>query len=180
MDTATDERAPEELEAKCDQILKTAGLRYHDAHGPYLRAVAAELQRHGLTVTEMDHHRDDPRSGFISVDARRPSDEDDAFLAWDEETGWTHAAAGNDGRGYGEEDLDVSMLAPAADVAAEFLIALGRDVLELPSQWQSPTGYVDDVTGEYRRDFSELCPDLERSLVAYVGYPGAEKWPLNN
>ena len=165
MDTTSADEAAE-------QILQDAGTTYHEAHGFYLRAVAAELDRRGVPVLEVGAHPDDPRSGFIAVDVLAKPDDDSLFVAWHEEDGWTYCpCADEEGRPYDDIALSVELLAYPVDVVSAFLAALGRDVLPVPDQWEPPAGYISEIT---RSEFTETSPDLERSLVAYIGYPGAD------
>jgi hypothetical protein len=64
------------------------GKGYHQAHEPYMRAVAAALEAAGVKVIDWYADPNDPRDGGIQVD----TDDlawDEVWLGWQEERGWT-------------------------------------------------------------------------------------------
>lgn len=64
------------------------GRGYHQAHEPYLRAVADALTGAGIRVMEWHAEPNDPRDGAIRVNLFG-LDYDEVWLGWQEERGWT-------------------------------------------------------------------------------------------
>lgn len=182
MTITTDDQTDDQHEA--EQILAEAGLTWSDAHAPYIWAVAAELERHGLTVTGLDHSGDDPRRGLIAIAEGAEPGGGSTLLSWTEgdAEGWTYGprdAVNTDRTEWYADDVPVSGMAIPADVARALLAELGRDVPELPALWQPPAGYVSDFEDiDPCWDYTDPHPVLERMLAGYVGYPGADRaWP---
>lgn len=74
--------------------LYPGGRGYHDAHGPYIAAVAAALDAAGITTVSHFADANDPRDGAIELHTsetgvcRRVSSYDEVAVCWQEERGW--------------------------------------------------------------------------------------------
>ncbi|KRV47547.1 hypothetical protein AQ490_06525 [Wenjunlia vitaminophila] len=71
-----------------------ASVPYHDAHTPYIRAVAKALAALGVAVHDWDTMPDDPRTAHITLDtgpATAAYGDADVGLLWSEESGWAIA-----------------------------------------------------------------------------------------
>lgn len=72
------------------------GRGYHEAHKPYIGAVAAALDAAGLPTKDWYADPNDPRDGAIQIDVARAVIDgkqvfgyDEVWVGWQEERGWT-------------------------------------------------------------------------------------------
>lgn len=76
--------------------LYPGGVGYHDAHGPYIQAVAQALDDAGLAVADWHADPNDPRDGAIQLDMNKQGTidghplwpYDEVWVGWQEERGW--------------------------------------------------------------------------------------------
>lgn len=65
------------------------GRGYHDAHEPYIRAVAAALTAAGFEVLDWHADPNDPRDGAIQIRPVGDLDHDEVWIGWSEERAWS-------------------------------------------------------------------------------------------
>lgn len=76
--------------------LYPGGSGYHDAHGPYIAAVAAALESAGFPINWHNADPNDPRDGAIDLDLERQGtidgqpiwSHDEVTVGWTEDRGW--------------------------------------------------------------------------------------------
>lgn len=71
------------------EMLYPGGKGYHEAHEPYLGAVAAAFEAAGVEVITWFADANDPRDGAIQIDpAAVGSGADEVWVCWQEERRW--------------------------------------------------------------------------------------------
>jgi hypothetical protein len=162
-----------EIGERVDQVqamYDAVGLSYHTAHGPYIAAVARELQRAGVEVEDWFDNPDEPRDGAIELTVPMPGYEQ-THVAWREDQGWYYMPS-SDAQALADYtvDLPVGHLAEPYDVAAAVCKALDRPFTTDRPDWRPPADYNPDAVEP--EAWWDASPDLERALTCYTTYPG--------
>lgn len=158
--------------------LYPGGRGYHDAHEPYLRAVADALDAADIPTAGWFAEPNDPRDGFIDLDLdRQPSIDgrpawphDEVAVCWQEERGWWILAVDkldpphqNKGNWQTDQrnvyDLGVATVASPATVAAAVAEHAGLTV-EIPDDGHPDLDFPD-------HQFDDDNPALELALRHY-------------
>ncbi|MEU4578978.1 DUF6292 family protein [Nonomuraea sp. NPDC023979] len=136
-----------------------AEITYHEAHEPYMEAVADAFDAAGLAVEDWHADANDPRDGCISL-AERDADGDQRHVAWHEEQGWFYGTSAEDGHGEIRNIWWIcdDVLPEPADVVA----AARRCIAGDHSQATIFHGY-------YRHFDDESDDGFEERLLAYAG-----------
>ncbi len=119
--------------------LYPGGRGYHDAHGPYISAVADALKAEGFHIDEWNADANDPRDGFIGIDTARMREthpdnplwaNEEVFAAWTEDRGWALVTVKDTSSSDNRYvfDLLVGKVASPANVASEVAEKVGDGV----------------------------------------------------
>jgi hypothetical protein len=159
---------------QANAILKAAGLTAHEAHDPYITAVAHELQRAGVEVLEWFANPDDPRNGAIELADPMPGYEQ-THIAWREDMGWYYMPSSDSSSAHADRtiELEVGFLDEPHEVAAAACKALDRPFTTERPDWRPPADYNPDAVAPEGWDAS---PDFERALTCYTTYPGWDEY----
>ncbi len=132
-----------------------AEIDYHEAHEPYMGAVADALEAAGLEVKEWFADANDPRDGCITL-AEGDEDGDERNVAWHEEKGWFYGISDERGEINTMRWICDDVLPDPADVVS----AVRRCVAGDYSQASIEHGYY--------RDFEDEDDGFEERLRAYA------------
>jgi hypothetical protein len=142
------------------QDLYPDGAGYHDAHGPYIDAVALALEAAGFHTDDCFADANDPRDGWIGFDMGRQGTIDgrplwqyeEVGVGWSENRGWHLLLAdGRDSRNV--QELAVGRVAAPVSVVLAVAEQAGL-TLELPDDghpdgdFSEHTFEVDDIPFE--------------------------------
>lgn len=137
---------------------------YHDAHGPYIGAVASALTAAGLGATERYADPNDPRDGTIQITpAGILSGHTEVWVCWQEERGWWVLT--EDERSGGREpfkgvtELRIATVASPETVTNAVIELSGLDVTAPGDSYADADFPV--------HEFDEDDPAFEAALAAY-------------
>src|SRR5690606_11767732 len=129
-------------------ILDEAGLDFHSAHGPYITAVANEIQAAGIAVADWWADADEPRGGAIEL-AGQVDGYEEVYVCWREDRGWFYVPH-RAGEAFGEFADDLPGDLPRVPLPGRVATAVA-DLLDhqaqqpaTTSEWAAPTEYEED------------------------------------
>ena len=131
-------------------------LDYHDAHGPYIKAVVTALEAAGFAVADWFADPDDPRHGCIAL-AESNGRGDRHFIVWDEARGWAYGTGAQGGRIAGVGWICLDVLPEPSEVVEAVRKCMAGDYSEA------------SLSGAAYRDWSDEDDGFEAELRAYAG-----------
>jgi hypothetical protein len=143
-------------------------LSCHQAHEPYIDAVAAAVQAAGVELADWGAEANDPRDGYLEpAPPIGPGPEDEPgglWIAWNEERGWFYGETKGDGGEFAYVSYFGGAVLPDPETVAG-LVALLVTGDGLPNQapaigrWQYRS--FDDEDDGFEADLASYHPALQ-------------------
>jgi Family of unknown function (DUF6292) len=143
-------------------------LSYHQAHEPYIDAVAGAVQAAGVELADWGAEANDPRDGYLEpAPPVGPGPEDEPgglWIAWNEERGWFYGETKGDGGELAYVSYFGGSVLPAPETVAGLvaLLVTGDGLPnEAPSigRWQYRS--FDDEDDGFETDLASYHPALQ-------------------
>src|SRR5690606_18967666 len=121
-------------------------LDYHDAHGPYIRAVVTALETAGLGVADWFADPDDPRDGCITL-ADSAESGDRHFIGWDGTTGSAYGTGAQAVRLAGVRWICLDVLPEPSEVVEAVRNCMAGDYSEASQSGAAYRDWSDEDDG---------------------------------